>query len=101
MRRARLWTAETAGYEVFGGYVKDGGDTLSQSVTNVLINGETCGSFECRSTGGKTTYAVAVQLTLKKGVYKINFEHTKPGIQVQCLCVRKEKDSPISTGQYE
>lgn len=92
---------ETAGYEVFGGYVKDGGDTLSQSVTNVLINGETCGSFECRSTGGKTTYAVAVQLTLKKGVYKINFEHTKPGIQVQCLCVRKEKDSPISTGQYE
>ena len=92
---------ETAQYEVFGAYAKDGGDTLSQSVSNVLINGEVCGSFECRSTGGKTTYAVAVQLRLKKGTYRLNFVHTKPGIQVQALCIRKEKCSPISAGIYE
>ena len=92
---------KTAIYEVYGSYLKDGGDTLSQSITNVLINDETCGSFECRSTGGKAIWSVAVQLTLKKGIYKITLEHTKPGIQVQSLCLRCEKDSPISTGEYE
>ena len=92
---------ETASYEVFGGFIKDGGDTLSQSISNVLINGESVGSFECRSTNGVTMYSVAVQLVLKKGVYKINLEHTKPGILVQCLCLRRERLSPISSGEYE
>lgn len=92
---------ETATYELFGGFSKDGGDTLSQSITNVLINGEPVGSFECRSTNGVTMYSVAVQLVLKKGVYKINLEHTKPGILVQCLCLRRERLSPISSGAYE
>ena len=93
--------AEDANYEVFGGYVKDGGDTLSQSITNVLLNGETCGSFECRSTDNRIVYSVAVQLKLKKGFYKVEIDHTKPGIKVAALCLRIEEDSPISTGEYE
>lgn len=92
---------EDANYEVFGGYVKDGGDTLSQSITNVLLNGETCGSFECRSTDNRIVYSVAVQLKLKKGFYKAEIDHTKPGIKVAALCLRIEEDSPISTGEYE
>lgn len=88
-------------YEIYGGYIKDGGDTLSQSITNVLVNGETLGSFECRSTDGKTVYSVASQLKMKKGIHKLELDHTKPGITVQYLCVRVEKDSPISSGVYE
>ena len=91
---------EDASYEVFGGFIKDGGDTLSQSISNVLINGEALGSFECRSTNGVVMYSVAVQLNLKKGVYKINLEHTKPGIEVKSLLVRREELSPIQSGKY-
>ena len=92
---------EDASYEIFGGFTKDGGDTLSQSITNVLINGEALGSFECRSTNGVVMYSVAVQLSLKKGVYKINLEHTKPGICVKSLLIRRESESPILSGKYE
>lgn len=88
-------------YDVRGYFIKDGGDTLSQSITNVLINDEVAGSFECRSTDGKNMFAVAVQLFLKKGNYKISLEHTKAGITVSQLTFWFEDDSPVSTGEYE
>ncbi|MBQ7158292.1 MAG: glycoside hydrolase family 3 protein [Treponema sp.] len=91
---------EDAFYEVYGSFCKDGGDTLSQSVCNVIINGESIGSFSCRSTGGTAAWSVASQLFLKKGYYKARLEHTKPGMQVLSLCLRQEEDSPISTGEY-
>jgi beta-glucosidase len=89
---------EDGKYEVFGAFLKDGGDTLSQSITNVMINGDACGSFECRSTNGAVMYSVAVKLPLKKGVYKLCLEHTKPGITVKNLCVRSENFLISKTG---
>lgn len=89
---------EDGKYEVFGAFLKDGGDTLSQSITNVIINGDACGSFECRSTNGAVMYSVAVKLPLKKGVYKLCLEHTKPGITVKNLCVRSENFLISKTG---
>lgn len=88
-------------YDVRGYFIKDGGDTLSQSITNVLINDEMCGSLECRSTDGKIVCSVAVQLYLKAGNYKLSLEHTKAGITVTGLTIWYEDDSPVTTGEYE
>ena len=85
-------------YNISGIFFKDGGDTLSQSITNVLVNGEALGSFECRSTGGKNVNQTAVQLYLDEGVYSLALEHTKPGITVSSLLVLCEKDSPVTAG---
>lgn len=41
-----------------------------------------------------------MQLYLKKGVYKVNLEHTKPGIVVKSLLIRREEVSPILSGKY-
>lgn len=81
-------------YNVSGFICKDGGETLSQSITNVLINAQNCGSFECRSTDGKTIQASAVQLKLEKGVYALDLEHTKPGITVSEMIILSEGESP-------
>lgn len=92
---------KTGVYTVNGTFIKDGKDTLSQSVTNVLVNDEILGSFECRSTDGKVVSAAALQLSLNKGFYKLSLEHTKPGIEVINLCLASEGDSPITSGVYE
>lgn len=92
---------ETDTYSVFGGFIKDGKDTLSQSITNVLINDEACGSFECRSTDNKVVKAIAVRLTLNPGIYKLNLEHAKAGITVVFLTIVKEKGSWITQGMFE
>ncbi len=88
-------------YRIYGSFRKDGGDTLSQSITNVLINGKPLGSFECRSTGGKKSFAVAAFLNLKPGIYKVELEHTKPGIEVMELGFWQDMESPITTGFFE
>ena len=85
-------------YNIGGIFFKDGGNTLSQSITNILVNGEALGSFECRSTGGKNVNQTAVQLYLDEGVYSLKVEHTKPGITVSSLMVLCEKDSPVTAG---
>ncbi len=93
--------AKDGAYNVCGSFIKDGGETLSQSVTNVLINGQVCGSFECRSTDGKNVWATAVQLFLKSGVYSLGLDATKPGITVNSVAIVPEGESPISAGVYE
>lgn len=92
---------EDARYDFSGEYVKDGKDTLSQSVSNVFINGRPCGSFECRSTGGIVVNALAAQVAMKKGVYKVRLVHTKPGITVMSLTMNADKFSPITMGLFE
>ena len=66
----------------------------------MLINAQTCGSFECRSTDGKSILASAVQLHLSAGVYSIDLEHTKPGIEVSAMLVLSEGISPVNAGVY-
>ena len=88
-------------YRIYGSYRKDGGDTLSQSITNVLVNGKPLGSFECRSTDGKKSFAVAAFVNLKPGIYKVQLEHTKPGIEVLELGFWQDMESPITTHFFE
>ena len=88
-------------YRIYGSFRKDGGDTLSQSITNLLINGKPVGSFECRSTGGKKAFAVAAFVNLKPGIYKVELEHTKPGIEVMELGLWPDMESPITTHFFE
>ncbi len=92
---------EKCSYNITGAYYKDGGDTLSQSVTNLMINDVPCGSFECRSTDGKVIYTTAVQLELDKGVYKIDLVDTKPGISIKNLCIVPANESPVTWGVFK
>ena len=86
-------------YALSGFYAKDG-DDVSQSITNVLINGTTAGSFECRTTNGKWVNTTAVQADLDAGYYTVTLEHTKPGIRVQSLMLITEDMSPVTAGGY-
>lgn len=88
-------------YRIYGSFRKDGGDTLSQSITNVLVNDKPLGSFECRSTDGKKSFAVAAFVNLKPGIYKVQLEHTKPGIEVMELGFWQDMESPITTHFFE
>lgn len=88
-------------YKFYGYYFKDGGDTLSQSITNILINGESAGSLECRSTDGKIATAIALQLELKQGFYHIQLEPSKPGIEVKEMMIAPENNSPVTAGIFE
>ena len=86
-------------YALSGFYAKDG-DDVSQSVTNVLLNGVSAGSFECRTTNGKWACTTAVQADLEAGYYVVTLEHTKPGIRVRSLTLIEEDTSPVTAGVY-
>ena len=93
------FSVQSAGnYNVSGFFCKDGGDSVSQSITNVLINAQSCGSFECRSTGGKFMQSNAAQLWLDEGVYSLALEHTKAGITVRDMVVLSDGASPVTAG---
>lgn len=84
-------------YNISGTYSKEG-DDLSQSVTNILIDGSPAASLECRSTAGIETTVNAAQVKLEKGFYKITLEHTKPGITVKKLNISSQVITPVSLG---
>ena len=84
-------------YNISGTYSKEG-DDLSQSVTNILIDGSPAASLECRSTAGIETTVNAAQVQLEKGWYKITLEHTKPGITVKKLNISSQVITPVSLG---
>lgn len=81
-------------YNITGTFIKDGGDGVSQSVTNVLLNGESAGAFSSRSTGGKPQSATVCQPRLEQGFYKLELKHTKPGITVTEFSIRSDKRLP-------
>ena len=80
-----LYIAEKGMYNVLGMYSKENDGTMSQSVCNILIDGEPAAAFECRSTDGKHIGANATQVQLEKGFYKIELNHIKPGIEIDYI----------------
>lgn len=92
-----LHAEHDAMYNISGTYSKEG-DDLSQSVTNILIDGAPAASLECRSTAGIETTVNAAQVQLGKGFYRISLAHTKPGITVKQLVISSEVITPVSMG---
>ena len=84
-------------YNISGTYSKSG-DDLSQSVTNILIDGEAAASLECRSTAGIETFVNAAQVWLTKGYYKIDLADTVPGIETTGLVISSEVITPVTLG---
>lgn len=84
-------------YNISGTYSKDS-DDLSQSVTNILIDGQVAASLDCRSTQGKDTTVNASQVELFPGVYKVSLAHTKPGISVKNISFNSQVITPVSLG---
>ena len=80
-----LYIAEKGMYNVLGMYSKENDGTMSQSVCNILIDGEPAAAFECRSTDGKHIGANSTQVQLEKGFYKIELNHIKPGIEIDYI----------------
>ena len=87
-------------YDVNGCYVK-GGDTLSQSVCNILIDGKPAASLECRSTAGREAFVTAAQVHLVPGYYELTLVHTKPGIDVKFVTFSSKHLSPVASGHFE
>ncbi len=90
-----LHACHDAMYNISGTYSKEG-DDLSQSVTNILIDGSPAASLDCRSTAGIETTVNAAQVYMTPGYYKISLEHTKPGIDVKHLLISSKVFIPVS-----
>ena len=71
---------------------------MSQSVTNILIDGSPAASLECRSTAGLETTVNAAQIHLSPGFYKIELAPTKPGIETKQLVISSEVINPVTLG---
>ncbi|MCR5081360.1 MAG: glycoside hydrolase family 3 C-terminal domain-containing protein [Treponema sp.] len=72
-------------YNVLGSFRKPNDGLMSQSITNILINGEPAVSFESKNTEGKSVHTNAGQIMLSPGYYEISVEHTKPGIELEYI----------------
>lgn len=83
-------------YNVLGSFRKQNDGLMSQSITNILVNGEPAVSFESKNTEGKSVQTNAGQILLSPGFYEISVEHTKPGIELEYIGL-SEKIS-VSTG---
>ncbi len=92
-----FYAEEETTFNVSGTYIKKA-DDLSQSVTNIFIDGKAAASLECRSTAGESTTVNATQIILKKGFYKITMENTKPGIELEKLNFNSKILTPVSMG---
>lgn len=84
-------------YNISGKYLKEAED-LSQSVCNIIIDGNPVAALECRSTGGKPTTVNANQVHLKKGYYKVEINHVKAGIEVESIKLSSKVYTPVSMG---
>ena len=92
-----LHAAHDAMYNISGTYSK-AGDDLSQSVTNILVDGESAASLECRSTAGIETTVNAAQIKLSPGYYRIDLNATMVGISTKSLVISSEVINPVSLG---
>ncbi|MBP5465138.1 MAG: beta-glucosidase, partial [Treponema sp.] len=75
--RCYIDAVEDACYTIRGEYRKDG-DTLSQSVINILVDGGSAASFQCRTTMGTYVCAAASKIELKKGLHENSLVDAKP-----------------------
>lgn len=92
-----LTVDHTGVYNISGTYIKES-DDLSQSVSNIMIDGKPAASLECRSTAGVFTTVNAAQVILNPGSYRITLEHTKPGITVSKISFNSQVITPVSMG---
>ena len=84
-----------------GEYKKEG-DDLSQSATNVMIDGRSAASFQCRSTLGKYTNVNAGKVFLCAGLHELTLVSTKPGIEVKELMLSsKDLLRPVTAGRLK
>ncbi|MBQ6565501.1 MAG: beta-glucosidase, partial [Treponema sp.] len=90
---------QDACYAIRGEYMKDG-DNLSQSVINILVDGEAAASFQCRTTMGRYVWAVASKLELGKGLHEIRIHDAKPGIILKNLTFSSGEKNPVSLGYF-
>lgn len=100
-KKSYLLHIEYAGNYSISGVYKKVEDTVSQSATNILVNKEPAGSFECRSTLGKDVSDTAGEIQLDAGDYEITMEHTKPGIEVVSLRFSFIPPSPVAIGIFK
>ncbi|MCR5217794.1 glycoside hydrolase family 3 N-terminal domain-containing protein [Treponema sp.] len=84
-------------FNISGTYIKES-DDLSQSVSNIMIDGQPAASLECRSTAGIFTTVNASQVILNPGIYHLTLEHTKPGITVSKISFNSQVITPVSMG---
>lgn len=97
--RCYIDAAGDACYAIRGEYKKDG-DTLSQSVLNILIDGGTAASFQCRTTMGTYIWAVVSKVELKKGLHEISMVDAKPGILLKNLTFSCTETNPVTLGYF-
>ncbi|MBP5251080.1 MAG: glycoside hydrolase family 3 C-terminal domain-containing protein [Treponema sp.] len=74
---------------ILGTYFKEG-DNVSQSVSNIKINGEVAASIDSRTTKGKTVTTDAGHVKLSAGFYRVSLVNTKPGITVEKIAFKSE-----------
>ena len=72
-------------YTVFATYLKAVEKGVSQSVCNVLFDGQPGATFDSRGTNGKAITTNVGRVKLQKGFYEIALDHSKPGIEVKDL----------------
>ncbi|MBO4404024.1 MAG: glycoside hydrolase family 3 C-terminal domain-containing protein [Treponema sp.] len=77
-----LKVQKKAVYKINGTYLKKS-DDLSQSVTNVVIDGIPVTAFDCRSTKGLEVSATVSSVELAEGFYKVSLYVAKGGISLK------------------
>lgn len=99
-RRFFIDVKEDACYAVRGEYKKEG-DDLSQSVINILVDGEPAASFQCRTTRGVYVWAIASRVQLGKGMHEIRVQDAKPGIILKNLTFSCTETNPVTLGYFK
>jgi beta-glucosidase len=94
-----LDVGKDACYAIRGEYRKDG-DDLSQSVINILVDGEAAASFQCRTTMGSYIWAVASKIELGQGLHEVRIYDAKPGILLKNLTFSSGEKNPVTLGYF-
>lgn len=73
---------EQAGiYRMFAGIMSPDNE-LAQSACNINLNGQTAGVIQTNGTDGRWITQKLAKVKLEAGVYELQLEHVKPGLQV-------------------
>ena len=67
---------------------------------NILVDGGSAASFQCRTTMGTYVCAAASKIELKKGLHEISLVDAKPGIQLKSLSFSCTEQNPVTLGYF-
>ncbi|WP_151737680.1 glycoside hydrolase family 3 C-terminal domain-containing protein [Paenibacillus tengchongensis] len=82
---ATLINVEQAGvYRVFANVMSEEPE-LAQSAANVSLNGQVALTVQTNGTGGSWIKLKQVKVQLEAGLYKLDIEHVKPGMELASL----------------